>query len=103
MKKNLELYDRMHEKSGRKKPIGKTDSKTELSKDKKEAKEKKDAKQSAVKKTRCFACESPDHVVKECPHKDKGPKCFRCDQFGHISSKCENAVKSDKKDEGAIE
>lgn len=87
------------EKSGRKKPAGKVDSKAETSKDKKEAKEKKDAKQSATKKAHCFACGSPNHAVKECPHKDKGPKCFRCDQFGHISSKCENPKRIKKKKE----
>ncbi|XP_024877102.1 uncharacterized protein LOC112457984, partial [Temnothorax curvispinosus] len=98
IKKNLELYDRMREKSGRKKPAGKADAKGESSKDGKDAKEKKDAKQT-TKKAHCFACGSPDHAVKDCPHKDKGPKCFRCDQFGHVSSNCEQPDKTSKKDE----
>ncbi|XP_071650029.1 uncharacterized protein [Temnothorax longispinosus] len=68
-------------------------------KDKKDAKEKKEAKQSATKKAHCFACGSPDHAVKNCSHKDKGPKCFRCYQFGHVSSNCEQPAKTSKKDE----
>lgn len=94
MKKNLELYDRMREKTGRKKTVGKGDAKIESNKEKKDAKEKKDGKQTVAKKAHCFACGSVDHAVKECPNKDKGPKCFKCDQFGHISSNCENEAKS---------
>jgi len=98
IKKNLELYDRMRAKLGRKKPAGKVNPNIESSREKADAKEKKDAKQS-VKKVHCFACGSTDHAVKECSHKDKGPKCFRCDQFEHISSKFENPTKLSKKDE----
>lgn len=93
VKKNLKLYDRMREKLGRKKPVGKIDSRTEASKETKFEKEKKDVRQSTMKKARYFACGSSDHAVKECPSKDKEPKCFRCNQFGHIAFKCKNAVK----------
>lgn len=99
VKKNLELYYRMCEKSGRSKPADKSVAKAESSKDRKDTKEKKDFKQATAKKTRCFACGSLDPEVKECPHKDKGPKCFRCDQFGHISTKCENPAKTVKRPE----
>lgn len=90
LKKSLEIYDRMQERSGKKKPATKSD----VSKNKKED---KDSKQSTTKKLRCFACGSAEHEVKQCPHKEKGPKCFKCNQFGHIASKCDN--KSDKKED----
>ena len=58
LKKSLEIYDRMQEKSRKKKPTAKS----ETNKDKKQ--EKKDPKQTTTKKFHCFACESAEHEVK---------------------------------------
>ncbi|XP_043276001.1 uncharacterized protein [Venturia canescens] len=93
LKKNFELYDRMKERSGRRKQPPKEEVKSKTYKD------KKDDKQGTMKKIRCFGCGSKDHEVNNCPHKEKGPKCFKCDQFGHIAPKCEKVGKSSKRGE----
>ncbi|XP_076280086.1 uncharacterized protein LOC143208958 [Lasioglossum baleicum] len=79
IRKNLELYDKMREKSERK-TRGK----------KVETKEKRDAPRK-TKIPRCNTCGLPEHDAKNCPDKGKGPKCFKCNNFGHIASKCDGA------------
>lgn len=84
LRKNLEYYDRMKERIDKK-------SRKEQTKDgKKKMTEKSERKSNKkeVKETRCFSCGSADHLAKNCPHKEEGPKCFKCNQFGHIATKC---------------
>lgn len=58
--------------------------KTERS-DKDESNEKK---KTLYEKKHCFNCGLPDHIGKDCPTKENGPKCFKCGQRGHIAAKC---------------
>lgn len=95
LKKNLGHYDQMKEKSD-KKP-GKEQAKT--NKGKIAEKSEKKTNQKERKETRCFSCGSTEHVARNCPHKDEGPKCFKCNQFGHIATKCNTPKEAIKKDQ----
>ncbi|KAG7199862.1 hypothetical protein KM043_014311 [Ampulex compressa] len=44
------------------------------------------------RKSYCYSCSSPDHNVRQCPEKSRGPKCFQCNEFGHISTACKKRV-----------
>lgn len=48
--------------------------------------ERKEA--SSSEKKRCFNCGIPEHLGKDCPTKESGPKCFKCGERGHIATKC---------------
>ncbi|KAL6254789.1 hypothetical protein P5V15_014120 [Pogonomyrmex californicus] len=39
-------------------------------------------------KKNCFNCGLPDHLGKNCPTKENGPKYFQCEERGHIAAKC---------------
>ncbi|XP_043279405.1 uncharacterized protein K02A2.6-like [Venturia canescens] len=94
LRKNLERYDRMKEKTG-----GKTRKEQDKNKSKTTAKEDKRGKQKGEKDTRCFVCGSDEHLAWNCPNKDDGPKCFKCNKFGHIAAKCDGRGKA--KDDNA--
>ncbi|XP_053971564.1 uncharacterized protein LOC128872660 [Hylaeus volcanicus] len=87
LKRSLETYDRLREKSDQKKGVVKRE-------------EKKEMKTPAPKrsgKTHCYACGSTVHSVKDCTNKDKGPKYFSCNDFGHISLKCPKKVETENR------
>lgn len=74
LKKKLEVYDRLKERTQKKKTLMKKDtSKTGIKDTKKETK----ANVKSSDKKRCFNCGSPEHDVKNCADADKGPKCFK--------------------------
>jgi len=45
---------------------------------------------------------APEHVARDCPDKEKGPKCFKCNAFGHIAAKCNASGKSTVKKDGEV-
>lgn len=83
LKKNLEVYDRLRERTDRKRGV----TKKEETK-KQEGKETKTPASRRNAKSRCYACGSTEHIVQHCTNKDKGPRCFGCNEFGHISTAC---------------
>lgn len=86
LKKKLEIYDRMKDRTSRKKAFKKENEKYGKN-------DSKNIKPTpTTKKQHCFFCGSVEHDVKQCPFKDKGPKCFKCNTFGHIATKCTEAV-----------
>lgn len=95
LRKNLELYDRMKEKSDKK--LRKEQIKP--NKGKIAEKSEKKTNQKERKEIRCFSCGSMEHITRVCPQKDEGPKCFKCNRFGHIATKYEASNEITKKDQ----
>lgn len=91
LRKNLERYDRIKEKSQKKQrsepPKGKA---------RDTAAPQSTTKNTTVKSSRCFGCGSAEHIARECPEKEEGPKCFKCNKFGHIAAKCDDPSKQRK-------
>lgn len=48
----------------------------------------KQRKSSTSEKRHCFNCGLSDHLGKDCPTKENGPKCFKCGERGYIAAKC---------------
>ncbi|KYN02276.1 hypothetical protein ALC62_06914 [Cyphomyrmex costatus] len=94
LRKSLEHFDRMKEKADKKS----RKEQPKIAKGKNADKSEKKASQKERKETRCFSCGSIEHVARDCPHKDEGPKCFKCNQFGHIATKCDSSDEATKKD-----
>ena len=38
--------------------------------------------------SKCYNCNKPDHLGRNCPDKEKGPQCYRCHKFDHLASRC---------------
>ncbi|XP_068993470.1 17S U2 SnRNP complex component HTATSF1-like [Neodiprion pinetum] len=85
LRKNLERYDRMKEK---------TDGKTQKNKSKVVTKDNKSDKSRGEKAARCFGCGLNEHLARNCPKKDDGPKCSKGNKFGHIAAKCDGREKT---------
>lgn len=85
LKKNLEVYDRLKERTQKKRMSTKKDSPKEGAKD-----AKKEFKASSKPdKKRCFNYRSPEYDVRNCTNADKGSKCFKCNCLGHVASRCD--------------
>jgi len=97
LRKNMERYDKIKEKSDKKMLKGQKKAKA-----KQVDKSDKETKQKSDKDSRCFGCGSPEHVARDCPDKENGPKCFKCNAFGHIAAKCNTSDKSIVKKDGEI-
>lgn len=54
-------------------------------------------KTSPGEKKHCFNCGLPDHLSRDCPTRESGPKCFKCGKRGHIAAKC-NGKEAEIKD-----
>lgn len=95
LKRNLDVYDRMCQRTQEKKsftPQG------EVTKRRKEV-DKPPHRLSSKKLVHCFNCGSIEHELKDCPFETKGPKCFRCNGFGHIASACIKSPMEDRPNE----
>lgn len=88
LKKCLEVYDRIKEKTPHTKGkiITKKDGAKDNTTDAKSTRFKSGSKH--LNKKCCFNCGSAEHDARSCTDADKGPKCFRCNDYGHIAPKC---------------
>jgi len=91
LRKNMECYDRMIEKSDKK-------SRKEQPKSVKGKNIDKSEKKANQKERKETSCGSIEHVARDCPHKDERPKYFNCNRFGHIATKCDDSGETTKKD-----
>lgn len=91
LKRRLEDYDKMKEKSKGGQQNHKKEGAKGQSKDTRSSAGDKQENYATNKKKdpdRCFNCGKKGHEAADCEDKDKGPKCFKCNEFGHIAPKC---------------